>query len=771
MKDDEGMAVHSASNESGLPPPLPLRAPPSANEDLLSMLRRCASRMGYPDVRWLLRPTEGNWFLEETDVSLLSAKRDYRVLGRLLLLSQEELHSHTLHRFAPLLENSESFQQPPEQDSASTHLPQLSPRSREAHFLPIRSIRVCPVCLREPDCYDRLYWRMQLIFYCPQHRVRLLEKCPSCGTPIAASRPSPHSCPRCQHGDYRASDSAPLSFENPLYLGERLFLEALGIELPTDETAARPLASSPLSTLSGISYLSLLKAVTARLEALFSDRELFLLVQMLCALPAEDSTQLQDLLLGKKAAVFLLFHWLFLAWPVNFSTFLDAWYSLSTPPFTGKQPESMLSSSFLLFYEQLDPDSYAWLRRAYLEFHRHFRYDPARIDDFRATLNTLAQSIHLQKTQAENVSGTPGEDKWLVYVPPRSLTPIVPYPWESLGSALSRAARKMDHPMPERLLYYPLFTPISLCDFSEGEVRLPGEAGNTMLAHLLQIPKEDIPHLTGLSLIASLGLPPYNITRYWARPNEPDVQSWFRPNPTRKTRVCPYCLGEQQGYDRVYWSLRGILSCPRHKVRLLEKCPVCLKDIPAVRPQVRQCPHCKGETYALPTRQLPEESMLIIGTSLLLTMLQMPSSEASEAFKLLAPSPLLTMAPPIYFALLVELTEELGSYRSYSQQLLQMCRVLGESTLTSEQAEADPYGVDAEVLLFHLIFVRWPENFFRFLDFLYDTVRFPSRSPDYIQDRWIRLLRWSWRFIVPDWLLHAFDEHEYRHRVLKDEDT
>ncbi len=76
-----------------------------------------------------------------------------------------------------------------------------------------------------------------------------------------------------------------------------------------------------------------------------------------------------------------------------------------------------------------------------------------------------------------------------------------------------------------------------------------------------------------------------------------------------------------------------------------------------------------------------------------------------------------------------------------------------------------------EVLLFHLIFVRWPENFFTFLSYLYRTVRFPSRSHDDIQDRWFRLLEWSWRFIVPDWLLRAFEEHEYWHRVLKDGDT
>jgi hypothetical protein len=109
-----------------------------------------------------------------------------------------------------------------------------------------------------------------------------------------------------------------------LYLGEWLLLGALGFELPRDETAARSLASSPLHTLSGASYLNLLKAVTPRLEALFTEREFFLLIQLLCALAPEDSTRLQDLLLEKEVAVFLLFHWIFLAWPAHFSTFFDA---------------------------------------------------------------------------------------------------------------------------------------------------------------------------------------------------------------------------------------------------------------------------------------------------------------------------------------------------------------------------------------------------------------------------------------------------------------
>lgn len=159
----------------------------------------------------------------------------------------------------------------------------------------------------------------------------------------------------------------------------------------------------------------------------------------------------------------------------------------------------------------------------------------------------------------------------------------------------------------------------------------------------------------------------------------------------------------------------------------------------------------------------------MVGTSLLLTMLHIPSSEASEDFKLLGPSPLLTVEPDVYFALLVELTEEIGSYRSCTQQLLQLSRrMLGETTISSEQAEIDPYAVDVEVLLFHMLFSHWPERFFSFLDFLYRTVRFPSRSPGYIRYRWNWLLTRKWQFITPDWLFDAFEKHEEKYQESED---
>jgi len=320
-------------NDADLPSPLPQRAVPSPDEDLFSLLRRSASRMGYPDFRWLLRPQENTWSIRDTEIPLLSAKNDYEVLEHLLMLSEEELYSHTLHRFASLLERVQRHQPPAEPANPFTYLIWLSSMSQNTYFLPIRSIRVCSFCLQEQNCYDRLYWRLQLIFHCPHHRVRLLETCPACDAPIAANRRSPYHCSRCQQGDYRTADAVPITPGNPLYVGELLLLKALGIALPIHEIASKLLSSSPLSTLSDISYLYLLRAVTSGLDAIFSHQELFLLLKMLYAFPPEDSALLQDLYQEKRAVVFLLFHWLFLAWPTHFSTFLDAWYSLTTPPY------------------------------------------------------------------------------------------------------------------------------------------------------------------------------------------------------------------------------------------------------------------------------------------------------------------------------------------------------------------------------------------------------------------------------------------------------
>jgi hypothetical protein len=145
----------------------------------------------------------------------------------------------------------------------------------------------------------------------------------------------------------------------------------------------------------------------------------------------------------------------------------------------------------------------------------------------------------------------------------------------------------------------------------------------------------------------------------------------------------------------------------------------------------------------LPTEQLRDDDLLVAGTSLLLRMLHIPSSVASSAYKHFIPSPLLTVKPSTYFALMIVFTEEIGSNYDYSQQ--QLC----------------------EVLLFHTLFSHWPAHFFTFLDILYRTVHLPFRPPGYLHTRWRWLLTKKLLFVSPRWFRDAFKEYELQYRELE----
>ena len=380
--------------------PLPRRANPYPDEDLFSIIRRSASHMGYEDLRWILQPEGDRWDIKEKEVPFLSKKEDFHVLQHLLLLSEEQLHSHTLHRFAPLLEKVQDDLSHGSSDPgqlASKRPILLSPISKGNYFLPTDSIKVCPLCLREQESYDRLYWRMQLILYCPHHRVFLQEKCPTCQAPISAHRQIPYRCSHCQQGDYRAAVSTAIGTDHPCYVGELLFLKMFSIMISEYQEALPTLARSPLVTLSSRAYLYLLGAITSKLAWVFSHQELVLLTMLLGASPTEDLALQRVLYTTKRSVLFLLFHWLFLEWPMHFATFLDALYSISTPPYIGEKHENVSAFSRSLFSDSVDQDSYAWLHQAYQQYHQQFHFDPTHTDHLREKMNYLAQSMHKQQ--------------------------------------------------------------------------------------------------------------------------------------------------------------------------------------------------------------------------------------------------------------------------------------------------------------------------------------------------------------------------------------
>lgn len=140
---------------------LPRRAVPNADEDLLSIVRRTASRIGYEDLRWILRPQRKQWEIEEIDILLLSSDEAFHVLQRLLLLPEEQLYKHSSHRFALHLEGvlqtiSQEAPSPGQQATTSTQQMRLSLPTFKAYFLNKYSTRVCSLCVTEQDSYDRL---------------------------------------------------------------------------------------------------------------------------------------------------------------------------------------------------------------------------------------------------------------------------------------------------------------------------------------------------------------------------------------------------------------------------------------------------------------------------------------------------------------------------------------------------------------------------------------------------------------------------------------
>jgi hypothetical protein len=139
-------------------------------------------------------------------------------------------------------------------------------------------------------------------------------------------------------------------------------------------------------------------------------------------------------------------------------------------------------------------------------------------------------------------------------------------------------------------------------------------------------------------------------------------------------------------------------------------------------------------------------------------MLQLPSSEVGSFYTHFASSPLLSLTPYEYFALLVELSQELHSYYS-EEELMQLCLALIDPIDDKRVQERDAFAWDSEVVLFHALFLDWPTRFFALLDLLYRSVRWPSQLFDAIVHRWRWLLSIKWSFIAPSWLFEAYREH------------
>jgi hypothetical protein len=234
---------------------------------------------------------------------------------------------------------------------------------------------------------------------------------------------------------------------------------------------------------------------------------------------------------------------------------------------------------------------------------------------------------------------------------------VTPLPWEDLGSFLSRAVRKMEYEKPEWLLR------IQGVPHKMNPDNLPllcRQMDYLLLRQLLRLDEKVIYALTlhrfarrlsrKVQLLSDL---PGEQEKSINRPGLPyDYQQLYFWG-GRNTRVCPLCLDEKNGYDRLYWRCTLILYCPRHRVLLIHTCPVCKKPIPTLRLSPTLCLVCKTGDYRTDLYPLPpEDEWLEPGHKRLLRYLGVDEAEAGTSLKSSEEIALDRMRPPDYFELL-----------------------------------------------------------------------------------------------------------------------
>jgi len=363
-------------------PPLPLRTRPLPWEDIGSLLSRVARRMSYEHPSWLLRPESGLHSIRAADLPVLALRADYAFLERLLLLDQDTLYALTLNRFAAALSrpsplpgfediHREFMQRWQASDEgklySSSHIgrPLLAKWDYRTFFLPVSSIKVCPVCLEEPEAYDRLYWRTRFLMTCPRHSVFLRERCPACYSAIPSLRSSPTTCSTCGKGDYR---TAPRSLQpylpeaSCLLAGDLLTLKALGVDgeaagghPPTGQGAG-------LASLSPPQYFSLLHSFCKLMKLFSADYLLAFLTLQYHAVLARLQGSCQVVPLRDTGVQIAITHWLFAFWPDHLFALLDGLQVWSLQRSFRPSFEDLLPQ---LFIGREGDEAYAFLDQAY----------------------------------------------------------------------------------------------------------------------------------------------------------------------------------------------------------------------------------------------------------------------------------------------------------------------------------------------------------------------------------------------------------------------
>ncbi len=697
--------------------PLPRRVVPLPWEDLASVITRAAQVMGYPQPDWILRPEKAEHSIARERLPLLARQLDYDLLGRLLNVDEELLHDLTLHRFTKrtsgtngaILANIPTTQGFPR----LTRLPRLgNAQHLFAHAGP--TIQVCPACLGESGGgYDRLYWRAAPVLICSRHQVWLIDTCPMCSKPIPTLRPKLSTCPTCG-ADYRQW-ALPLAAQASwLRSTHHVFLTHLGIDtsefgepFPGDEP-------SPLQDLAPHEYFWI---VTEFLEILLSQpyRER-LLPFLLRTLPVED------LVPSPSRSSLLLLHYLLARWPLHFWILLerlqlaleedDLWFHSAYAP--AQEWEAQLNRGDIWYQGISKEQTMAFLRvffKTLKDYFQQHRQPRQRSTPFGKRLAPVVSSV-IQHPRS-----------------PRPDELVSPQPWEDLASVINRSARNMGSAQADWVLISPEAPHRKV--YSLDIPLLRRLVDYQVLERQLCLDERSLYQLTLNRCATQLQAPQKGAH---AVPTASPGQAIGRPLLShsavrrigislRDIKLCPACLEEEPGYDRLFWRLRPVILCPHHTLLLIDRCPLCHEPIPGLRPASERCPYCqRGDYRQILRAKIPSTSLLYQGQLLLLNLLTTESTRGWKCPSIFGESPILRVEPWQYFALWERFENLMWLQLSRSivvQSLKKLAwnddHISSESPLIRETS--------MHMVLFHFLLASWPENLIALLDLMTTQLR------------------------------------------------
>lgn len=216
---------------------------------------------------------------------------------------------------------------------------------------------------------------------------------------------------------------------------------------------------------------------------------------------------------------------------------------------------------------------------------------------------------------------------------------VSPQPWEDLASFLVRSAKEMGYEYPQWILR-PETSSHSIDIWKLAA--LSRQADYDFLSQLLHVSETQLYQMTIHRFSPLLAAHSdeeqkasmqrrqhhYLTTSYQERSVNRqlfthNLGGFFLSNsPT--IRICPLCAHSPDAYDRLYWRIRPLFTCPIHQVLLQTSCPVCSKKWPSLRFSGAWCPSCFHPIHQDPKdlqkQEHPAFFSLLQGDALLLQM-------------------------------------------------------------------------------------------------------------------------------------------------------